>query len=220
MPVVTEAADGSQDALLVRVTAGGHQGWGECEAAPLPSIAAFVTPMSHGACRPVSASVLGERLDDPKDIARMSAAVAYNSMDLLQAAHTWSGVETAMWDLLGRQRGVPAYQLLGYAKAYPKLPYASVLFGATPEETRTRAADIGKAGFRAAKFGWAPFGDSLANDVRPYRGGARGARPRRRPLDRRGSDLRRGCRSRRPASRRDGEEPRHVLRRALPRLRL
>ena len=130
MPVVTEAADGSQDALLVRVTAGGHQGWGECEAAPLPSIAAFVAPMSHGACRPVSDSVLGERLDAPDDIARMSAAVAYNSMDLLQAAHTWSGVEMAMWDLLGRQRGVPAYQLLGYAKAYPKLPYASVLFGA------------------------------------------------------------------------------------------
>ena len=41
-----------------------------------------------------------------------------------------------------------------------------MLFGATPEETRTRAADIGKAGFRAAKFGWAPFGDCLANDVR------------------------------------------------------
>jgi L-alanine-DL-glutamate epimerase-like enolase superfamily enzyme len=165
MPVVTEAADGSQDALLVRVTAGAHQGWGECEAAPLPSIAAFVTPMSHGACRPVSASVLGERLDGPDDIARMSATVAYNSMDLLQAAHTWSGVETAMWDLLGRERGVPAYQLLGYARAYPKLPYASVLFGATPEETRTRAADIGRAGFRAAKFGWAPFGESLADDV-------------------------------------------------------
>ena len=165
MPVVTEAADGSQDALLVRVTSGGHQGWGECEAAPLPSIAAFVTPMSHGACRPVSASVLGERLDGPNDITRMSATVVYNSMDLLQAAHTWSGVETAMWDLLGRQRGVPAYTLLGYANAYPKLPYASVLFGATPEETRTRAAKIGRAGFRAAKFGWAPFGESLANDV-------------------------------------------------------
>jgi L-alanine-DL-glutamate epimerase-like enolase superfamily enzyme len=165
MPVVTEAADGSQDALLVRVTSGGHQGWGECEAAPLPSIAAFVTPMSHGACRPVSASVLGEKLDGTNDIARMSATVAYNSMDLLQAAHTWSGVEIAMWDLLGRQRGVPAYQLLGSAKAYPKLPYASVLFGATPEETRTRAAKIGRAGFRAAKFGWAPFGESLANDV-------------------------------------------------------
>ena len=165
MPVVTEAADGSQDALLVRVTAGGNQGWGECEAAPLPSIAAFVAPMSHGACRPVSASVLGERLEGPEDIARMSATIAYNSMDLLQAAHTWSGIEMAMWDLLGRRHGVPSYQLLGYAKAYPKLPYSSVLFGRTPEETRTRAAGIRKAGFRAAKFGWAPFGESLANDI-------------------------------------------------------
>jgi L-alanine-DL-glutamate epimerase-like enolase superfamily enzyme len=164
MPVVTEAADGSQDALLVRVTSGSHQGWGECEAAPLPSIAAFVAPMSHGACRPVSASVLGERLEGPDDIARMSAGVAYNSMDLLQAAHTWSGVEMAMWDLLGRRRAVPAYQLLGYANAYPKTPYASVLFGATPDETLGRAAAIRKAGFRAAKFGWAPFGESLAGD--------------------------------------------------------
>jgi L-alanine-DL-glutamate epimerase-like enolase superfamily enzyme len=165
MPNVTTAADGSQDALVVRVTAGGHQGWGECEASPLPSIAAFVTPMSHGACRPVSASVLGETLDGPDDIRRMSATVAYNSMDLLQAAHTWSGIEMAMWDLLGRARGVPAYQLLGYPKAYPKLPYASVLFGATPEETRARAAENRKAGFRAAKFGWAPFGDSLEGDI-------------------------------------------------------
>lgn len=79
-PVVTEASDGSQDALLVRVTSDGHQGWGECEAAPLPSIAAFVAPMSHGACRPVSASVLGERLNGPDDIARMSASVAYSRL--------------------------------------------------------------------------------------------------------------------------------------------
>ena len=42
MPDVTTAVDGSQDALLVRVVAGAHEGWGECEAAPLPSIAAFV----------------------------------------------------------------------------------------------------------------------------------------------------------------------------------
>jgi hypothetical protein len=38
--------------------------------------------MSHGACRPVSASALSERLDSPDDIARLSATVAYNSMDL------------------------------------------------------------------------------------------------------------------------------------------
>lgn len=165
MPQVTTAADGSQDALVVRVTAGPYQGWGECEASPLPSIAAFVTPMSHGACRPVSASVLGETLDGPDDIRRMAATIAYNSMDLLQAAHTWSGIEMAMWDLLGRARGVPSYQVLGYARAYPKIPYASVLFGATPQQTLERARENRKAGFRAAKFGWAPFGESLAGDI-------------------------------------------------------
>ncbi len=165
MPEVTTAADGSQDALVVRVSAGGHVGWGECESSPLPSIAAFVTPMSHGACRPVSASVLGETLDAPADIHRMAANVAYNSMDLLQAAHTWSGIEMAMWDLLGRVRGEPTWKLLGYERAYPKTPYASVLFGTTAQQTLERAKDIAAQGFRAAKFGWAPFGDSLASDI-------------------------------------------------------
>jgi len=76
MPEILDIADGSQDALVVRVSAGGHVGWGECEASPLTSIAAFVAPMSHGACQPVSASVLGQTLDGPDDIRRMSAAVA------------------------------------------------------------------------------------------------------------------------------------------------
>jgi L-alanine-DL-glutamate epimerase-like enolase superfamily enzyme len=165
MPVVTTAGDGSQDALVVRVSAGGHVGWGECEAAPLPSIAAFVCPMSHGACRPVSASVLGETLGGPEDIKRMAAKLALNSMDLLQASHTWSGIEVALWDLLGRLRGEPAWKLLGYAKSYPKTPYASVLFGATPEQTLERARDLRVKGFRAVKFGWAPFGDSLQGDI-------------------------------------------------------
>lgn len=165
MPDVTTAADGSQDALVVRVTADGHVGWGECEAAPLPSIAAFVCPMSHGACRPVGASVLGETLDGPDDIRRIAATVAYNSMDLLQAPHTWSGIEMALWDVLGKARGVPAWKLLGYERAYPKVPYASVLFGATPQQTLERAKGIRANGFRAAKFGWAPFGESLSSDI-------------------------------------------------------
>ena len=39
MPKVEDIGDGSQDALVVRVSADGHQGWGECEASPLVSIA-------------------------------------------------------------------------------------------------------------------------------------------------------------------------------------
>ena len=158
MPVVTTEADGSQDALLVRVRAGGHVGWGECEASPLVSIAAFVCPMSHGACRPVADSVLGAPLDEPADIARIAARVDYDSMDLLQAPHTLSGVEMAMWDLLGKAKGEPVYRLLGYPKAHKKTPYASQLFGDTPALTLAAARNARAKGFRAGKFGWGPFG--------------------------------------------------------------
>jgi L-alanine-DL-glutamate epimerase-like enolase superfamily enzyme len=158
MPQVTTDADGSQDALLVRVAAGPHIGWGECEASPLTCIASYVCPMSHGACRPVSESVLGQQLADPRDIARIRAAVQFNSMDLLQAPHTFSGIEIALWDALGKSLGEPVYRLLGYKSAAPKLAYASQLFGEMPEETEARAKAARKAGFRAVKFGWVNYG--------------------------------------------------------------
>jgi L-alanine-DL-glutamate epimerase-like enolase superfamily enzyme len=162
MPEITLDADGSQDALIVRVSADGHVGWGECEASPLVSIAAFVTPRSHGVCRPVADSVLGQPLDGPEDIARIAELVARNSMDLLQAQHTFSGIEIALWDLLGKVRGEPVWRLLGYQRSYPKLPYASMLFGATPEETLQQARSAVQQGFRAIKVGWNGFGEGTA----------------------------------------------------------
>jgi L-alanine-DL-glutamate epimerase-like enolase superfamily enzyme len=177
MPEVTTAADGSQDALLVRVAAGGHVGWGECEAAPLPSIAAFVCPMSHGVCRPVGASVLGQRLETAADIARIAALVAHDSMDLLQAAHTFSGVEMAMWDLLGRRLDAPVWSLLSYTRSEPKIPYASLLFGDTAEETRARAARAVAGGFQAAKFGWGPIGASARADAEHFAAAREGLGP-------------------------------------------
>ena len=132
MPEVLDIADGSQDALLVRVVVDGVTGWGECEASPLVSIASFICPMSHSACKPVSASVLGETLDSAEDIARIHRKVRENSMDLLQADHTLSGIDAALWDVLGKIRQEPVYRLLGYPHGYPKIPYASMLLGDTP----------------------------------------------------------------------------------------
>lgn len=178
MPVVTDAGDGSQDALLVRVRSGQHIGWGECEASPLVSIAAFVTPMSHGACRPVSAAVLGRDVETPEDIARMAAEIAWNCMDLLQAPHTWSGVEMALWDLLGRARGQPVWRMLGYARSEPKTPYASALFGDDPQETLERGQAARAAGFRAAKFGWGPIGrGTVADDADQFAAAREGLGP-------------------------------------------
>src|SRR5258708_5553369 len=148
MPEVTLEGDGSQDALLVRVASGGVVGWGECEASPLASIAAAICPRSHGACQPVLASVLGQTLDGVADIARISRLVRRNSLDLLQTAHTLSGIEIALWDLLGQRLDEPVYRLLGTKTAFPKTPYASVLFGDAAGETLAKAQGIRAKGFR------------------------------------------------------------------------
>ena len=166
MPEVLDIGDGSQDALVVRVVVGGVEGWGECEASPLVSIASFYCPMSHSACKPVSASVLGEGMESGEDIARIHRKVRENSMDLLQADHTLSGIDVALWDALGKLRGEPVYRLLGYPKAYPKVPYASMLFGDAPQETLEKCRRAQQQGFRAVKLGWGPFGHgSLRADI-------------------------------------------------------
>lgn len=158
IPQVRDIGDGSQDALLVRVRAGDYIGWGECEAAPLVSMASWNCPMSHSACKPVSASVLGQRVEGVEDIRRINRLVRAQSLDLLQADHTLSGVDIALWDLLGRAKGEPVFRLLGYAKSYRKVAYASVLFGDDPQTTLERGRKAAQAGFRAAKFGWGPYG--------------------------------------------------------------
>ena len=166
MPEVRDIGDGSQDMLLVRLRAGDHTGWGECEASPLTSIASLVCPMSHSACKPVRDSVLGQRLDAVADIARIGKVVRENSLDLLQAAHTLSGIEIAMWDLLGRRFETPVHELLGQSPAHPKVAYASALFGDTPQQTYDKARAVVAAGYRAAKFGWGPYGrGSVAADA-------------------------------------------------------
>jgi L-alanine-DL-glutamate epimerase-like enolase superfamily enzyme len=108
--------------------------------------------------------VLGQTLDGPQDIARIAAQVEYDSMDLLQAAHTFSGVEMALWDLLARQRGMPVWKLLGYAASHPKVPYASQLFGDTPQETLDLGRKARAMGFRAVKYGWGPIGRGTPQD--------------------------------------------------------
>ncbi|MFN9718932.1 MAG: mandelate racemase/muconate lactonizing enzyme family protein, partial [Planctomycetota bacterium] len=143
------------------------------EAAPLVSIASLICPMSHSACKPVIASVLGQRIDDVGDIRRIGNQVRANSLDLLQADHTLSGIDIALWDLLGRRLNEPVWKLLGYKSCFAKTPYASVLFGSTADETLSKARKIAAQGFRAAKFGWGPFGLSNVEDDRAQLAAAR-----------------------------------------------
>ena len=159
MPEVLDIGDGSQDSLLCRVSAGGYVGWGEAVCSPLVGLSAWITPLSHSGCHPVIDSVLGAPLNDPSDIAKVYQSVRKNSFyGLLQSDLLISGIEIAMWDCLGRAKSEPIWRLLGYQKSYSKLPYASVLFGDTAQETKQKALAMKQAGFKAVKFGWGPFG--------------------------------------------------------------
>ena len=172
MPNITTAADGTQDTLLVRVrTDTGLEGWGECDASPLVSLAVYCCPMSHGNIINIRTSLIGETLEGPEDVVRLSEKTLRNGLDIQQIQHAYSGAEIALWDVIGRQLEQPVYRLLAEMSdtsdiAHPKLPYASVLFGGTPEATYQIASGLREQGYRAAKFGWGPMGKfGGANDI-------------------------------------------------------
>ncbi len=169
MPVVTDAADGTQDSFLVRIrTDNGLEGWGESDASPIVSLSVYCCPMSHGNIVSIRESLLGETLGGVEDIHRLHAKTLRNGLDIQHIHHAYSASDLALWDLLGKHAGQPVYKLLDGASAtsHPKLPYASVLFGDTPELTRQRATDLRHQGFKAAKFGWGPMGKfGRENDV-------------------------------------------------------
>lgn len=164
MPAITNAADGTQDTLIIRIrTDSGLEGWGECDASPLVCIAVYCCPMSHGNIINIRESLLGETLDSPEDVLRLSNKVLRNALDIQHIQHAFSGAEIALWDIIGKSLEKPVYRLLAEltkteSTSYPKLPYASVLFGDTPESTYQIAVGLLKQGYRAAKFGWGPMG--------------------------------------------------------------
>ena len=168
MPQITDAADGTQDTLLVRVqTDEGITGWGECDASPLVSLSAYCCPMSHGNIINIRESLIGETLDSPDDVLRLHQKVLRNGLDIQQIHHAYSGADIALWDIVGQKLGEPIYRLLEpQSESHSKLPYASVLFGDTPEETYQAATRLCAQGYRAAKFGWGPMGKfGEENDV-------------------------------------------------------
>jgi L-alanine-DL-glutamate epimerase-like enolase superfamily enzyme len=71
--------------------------------------------------------------------------------------HTVSGIDIALWDLLGKVTGQPVGRLLGGRYRDRVRPYASILMRA-PDELRDELRHVRDQGFRAFKIGWGPFG--------------------------------------------------------------
>ncbi len=71
--------------------------------------------------------------------------------------HTISGIDIALWDLLGKATGQPVGRLLGGRYRERVQPYASLLMR-EPEQMADELLPVKAQGFRAFKIGWGPFG--------------------------------------------------------------
>jgi L-alanine-DL-glutamate epimerase-like enolase superfamily enzyme len=133
--------------ILVRVaTDEGLVGWGECFAygatlAVCNVVDDALTPLVVGQ-DPGQIELLIDRLH--------RALMIWGRRGLAMMAV--SGVELALWDLLGKARGVPVYQLLGGLVQSRLRGYASLLRYETPAQVARAVADMTGRGFTAVKL--------------------------------------------------------------------
>jgi L-alanine-DL-glutamate epimerase-like enolase superfamily enzyme len=175
LPNVNERCDGSQETLVVKVhTDAGIVGLGEVDSSSLVAKAIIEAPLSHKICRGLAECVLGQ---DPFEIDRLihlmyEGTIFYGRQGAVIQA--MSGIEIALWDIVGKATGRPVYQLLGGGFRKKFRAYASILFGDTPAETERIGRQLVEQGFRAVKFGWGPMGQSEESDLAQVRAARRG----------------------------------------------
>ncbi len=75
--------------------------------------------------------------------------------------HAISGIDIALWDLLGKATGQPVGRLLGGRCRERVKPYASLLMD-EPGRLHDHLLAVKAQGFRAFKIGWGPFGRQSA----------------------------------------------------------
>lgn len=71
--------------------------------------------------------------------------------------HCISGLDIALWDIMGQACKQPISRLLGGNYRNRIKPYGSILFD-EPDALHTKLQDVVSRGFKAIKMGWRPFG--------------------------------------------------------------
>ena len=163
---VREIGDGCQTICVIRVlTDEGIVGIGEAHTNPLAAQAIIDSPLYSVSAQGLKHVLLGE---DPRDINRLwdkmyRASQTYGRRGLLM--HALSGIDLALWDILGKSVGLPVHQLLGGARKREHFAYASDLSQPTLEGTIELALAHKENGYRAMKFGWGALGKNRKSDV-------------------------------------------------------
>jgi L-rhamnonate dehydratase len=169
LPNIEEIADGTQDVLVIRIyTDCGLVGIGEVSSQSFVCKAIFEAPRSAERRHGLANILRGETLESPADIEKLWQRMYYHTNRYGRRGaviHAISGADIALWDLCGKALGKPVHELFGGARRSAIRAYASYLFGETPQQTAELARRAVDLGLTAAKFGWGPFGKSIASDV-------------------------------------------------------
>jgi L-rhamnonate dehydratase len=162
----TTIADGSQDALIIRITTDeGLVGIGEVDSNPTVVKSIIEAPPSHKTACGLRSLLIGQ---DPSDIAGLWQRMYRGSLYYGRrgaAVHAISGIDIALWDIAGQAQGKPIHALLGGMKRERVKAYASTLMPDTPDEARLAVEAQLQAGFQAVKLGWGPLGKDPELDV-------------------------------------------------------
>ncbi len=97
---------------------------------------------------------------DPREPDRVSQLMHENTFWLGRGGavtHAISGIDIALWDILGQTAGLPVSTLLGGRYREKVRPYASVLIE-EPSLLADSLAKLAAEGFTAFKVGWGDFG--------------------------------------------------------------
>jgi D-galactarolactone cycloisomerase len=111
----------------------------------------------EGALRLVRPWCIGESAIEPERVTEKLRQMAFWQGRGGSVEHAISGIDIALWDLLGKVSGQPVARLLGGYYRDRIKPYGSILFG-EPDRLREKLEGVVARGFRAIKLGWKPFG--------------------------------------------------------------
>jgi L-alanine-DL-glutamate epimerase-like enolase superfamily enzyme len=120
--------------------------------------------LAQAALRVLEPLYLGENPLEPERVSEKLHANTFWMGRGGSITHAISGLDIAMWDILGRATGQPVGRLLGGRYRNRVRPYASLLMR-EPDAMAEDLARVRGQGFRAFKIGWGPFGrQSFARD--------------------------------------------------------
>jgi L-alanine-DL-glutamate epimerase-like enolase superfamily enzyme len=111
----------------------------------------------RGALKLLEPLLLGENALEPERVTETLHQHTFWQGRGGSVTHAISGIDIALWDLLGQATAQPIGRLLGGRYRERVRPYASVLME-KPERLAQRLGLIKANGFRAFKIGWGPFG--------------------------------------------------------------